>query len=102
VKFRLGDAPTAPVDVMIVEYVKMMEDAFIPSFTHVPPPPRAPTVNGRFVHMFDPAPTAIDVAPLEEPVTVTCRPILVYVPEEVNAPTTVSPPPWFGVQVPSS
>jgi len=36
---------------------------------------------------------ATDVAPVKTPLTVTKRPILVYVPVELKAPTTVSPAP---------
>ena len=48
------------------------------------------------------AATATLVDPDTIPIIVTCLPIRVYVPDELNVPITVKPPPWLGVQVPSS
>lgn len=66
-------------------------------------PDEAPdTVNGRFVQSNPPAAQEIDVDPAKLHVKITTRPILVYVPLELNVPTTTNPGPWFGVHVPSS
>ena len=53
----------------------------------------AAEVKGKLLLNKPTAVHAIDVAPVSFPVTVTKRPTRVYVPEEVNAPTTVSPEP---------
>lgn len=51
------------------------------------------TENGKFPVKMFPEATAILVAPDISPVTVTCRPILVYLPDDAKAPTTVTPAP---------
>ena len=56
--------------------------------------------NGSPVVRMPDAPTVTDVAPVRLPLTVTCRPIFVYVPSELAAPANVAKA-VLGVQVPS-
>ena len=81
--------------------VRQVLDALTVAFT-ILPAPEVTLENGRFVQQIADAAAATEVVALNCPATVTCRPILVYLPEELNVPTTVRPPPWLGVQVPSS
>ena len=54
------------------------------------PIPSDDALNGRLDVKMPDAPTVTDVAPVRMPLTVTCRPTLVYVPLELAAPTKVA------------
>jgi hypothetical protein len=102
VKVILGDVPAiALLQTHVVVNTSTVDDWFAFPTLKAPEKP-LDAVKGKFVQIAFPAEQAIDVAPITAPVTVTRRPTFVYVPFELNAPTTVNPPPWFGVQVPSS
>jgi hypothetical protein len=57
--------------------------------------------NGRFPQIIPVDDEMLD-EPFNDPVSVTSRPTFVYLPLELNVPTTVNAAPWLGVHVPSS